>query len=146
MTVTPDEIARARHLYKTNVEAHIERIIANLSLQHEDSPIHNVEKYRDGIRVPVTFSTDRIVYVYCLPWARGWSIFTTPDAEDVYSFSWREVNVKWRSYQMPVYNPRDMNGPWHCTPAQIAASLVWVVNRVATHEKRRRAQIKRGNS
>jgi len=143
VTVTPDDIARERQQYRANIEAHLELIVQNLSLQDDTSPVHNVEKYRDGLRIPVTLSQDRTVYVYCLPWARGWSIFTTPAADDVYSFTWREVNLKWRGFQMPVYNPRDRNGPWHCTPEQITASLIWVVGRVASHEKRRRAALKR---
>jgi hypothetical protein len=143
MTVTPGDIERARLEYKANVQQSVTDIIQLLSLQPNTSPAHKVEAYRDGVRIPVNFTSDRVLYVYCLPWARGWSIFTTPDTDDVYSFSWREVNLKWRSYQMPVYNPRDMNGPWHCTPQQITAALMWVVGRVGNHEKRRRAQLQR---
>jgi hypothetical protein len=144
MTVTPDDIAREQRYYKSKVAAHVEAIIANLSLQHEDSPVHNVEAYRDGLRIPVNFSGDRVLYVYCLPWARGWSIFTSPDTQDIYSFSWRHVNVKWASFQQPIYCPRDVLGPWNCPVPQISAAFDYIVRRVASHEKRRRAQLKKG--
>lgn len=143
MTITPDEIAAYRREYKIQIEQHVEQIIQLLSLQPPNSPVHNVEPYRDGIRIPVILSDDLTVYVYALPWARGWSIFTTPDADNVYSFSWREVNLKWRSYQMPCYNPRDKLGPWHCTPAQIVGGLEFIARRLADRGKRRRAAQRR---
>jgi hypothetical protein len=145
MTVTPDDIRAASEEYKLRVEQHCTDIVQQLTLKDDDSPVHNVESYRDGLRVPVTIA-DRTVYVYCLPWARGWSIFTTPASDDIYSFSWRYVNLMWRTFQMPVYCPRDVNGPWNCTPIQIAAAFDWIVRRVASREKRRRSALKKEQS
>jgi hypothetical protein len=143
MTVTPDDIRAASEDYRIRVEQHCTDIVQQLSIKDEGSPVHNVEAYRDGLRVPVNIS-NRTVYIYCLPWARGWSIFTTPDRDDVYSFSWRYVNLMWRKFQMPVYCPRDVNGPWNCTPIQVASAFEYVVMSVVSRERRRRTALKRG--
>ncbi|RPJ64165.1 MAG: hypothetical protein EHM23_00900 [Acidobacteria bacterium] len=145
MTVTPDDIRAASEDYKLRLEQHCTDIVQQLTLKDDDSPVHNVEKYRDGLRVPIAIA-DRIIYVYCLPWARGWSIFTSPAPQDIYSFSWRHVTAPWSSYQLPVYCPRDVIGPYHCPPIQIAAAFDWVVRRVASREKRRRTALKKEKS
>jgi hypothetical protein len=142
MTVTPDDIRAASEDYKLRVEQHCTDIVQQLTLREDDSPVHRVEAYRDGLRVPINIA-DRTVYVYCLPWARGWSIFTTLDHNEVYSFSWRYVNLMWRKFQMPVYCPRDMNGPWKCPAVQVAASFEYVVMSVASRERRRRTALTR---
>jgi hypothetical protein len=136
-----EAIARDQEHYKASVEAHVTRIVQLLSLQPPQSPAHNVEAYHDGIRIPVTLSSNLMVYIYCLPWARGWSIFTSPHSQDQYSFSWRTITEPWRTYQMPVYCPRDTWGPWNCTPEQITASLVYIMHRLADRSKRRRAAL-----
>ena len=137
--VTPEE---ARRYYRTHVDEHTAKLVQQLSLYPEDSPVHTVEKYGDGVRVPVYLSGDLVIYVYCLPWQRGWAIFASPLDQDVAVFSWRTVPQRWRSFQMPVYNPRDQLGPWNTPIQQIAPALEYIVRRVASIDKRRRAQLR----
>lgn len=135
--VSPDE---ARLYYKAQLNAHIEDIIGQISLRPDDSPMHNVEAYHDGLRVPIDMHGGLTWYVYCLPWARGWSIFVSPLASDVASFSWRTVPVRFKSLQVPVYCPRDKVGPWQAPAVQIVAAFEYLVRRVqATKTHRRRA-------
>jgi len=138
-----EAIARDQEHYRTSVAAHVERIVQLLSLQPPEHPVHNVEAYHDGVRVPVPLSSDLTVYVYCLPWTRGWSVFTSQHSIDQFSFSWRTITEPWRTYQMPVYCPRDIHGPWNCSPEQIAASLEYTVRRLMDRGKRRRAALHR---
>jgi hypothetical protein len=141
MSDLQDAIARDQEHYRSQTAAHVEKIVQLLSLQPEDSPVHNVEAYRDGLRVPV-YLTNLTVYVYCLPWARGWSIFTSQHADDMFSFSWRTIVERWRPYQLPVYCPRDTWGPYNCSPEQVAAAFEYTVRRVKNIDKRRRAALR----
>lgn len=128
---------------KEQTQLHTARIVQLLSLQDENSPVHLVEYYRDGMRIPVTYpGAELTVYVYVLPWSRGWSIFTSPDTE-AYSFSWRDVTHSYRNLQMPVYNPRDTIGPWHTSAEAIANATTYTVGRVLSRLKRRAAQVKK---
>jgi hypothetical protein len=90
------------------------------------------------MRVPLFLSNDLSVYVYCLPWSRGWSVFTSTQSKGMAVFSWRNAPLPWSRYQMPCYNPRDTNGPWHTSPEQIAAALEYITRRLTERGKRRR--------
>jgi len=137
-----EAIARDQEHYRQQTAAHVTKVVQLLSLQPPQSPAHNVEAYRDGLRIPVILSSNLTAYIYCLPWARGWAIFTSPSPTDQYSFSWRSVTEPWRTYQMPVYCPRDTWGPWNCTPEQITAGLVYIVGLLTDRGKRRRAALR----
>lgn len=131
--------AEAREYFRVHTQSHVEQIIAQLSLSPDDSLMHNVEAYGMGMRVPIQVATNTIYYVYCLPWARGWSVFTSPLNNNMAAYSWRTVPDKYKPFQYPVYCPRDQIGPWMCPPAQVAAAFTHVVQRVYSSEKRRRA-------
>lgn len=138
--VTPDE---AQEYYRERLATYVEDIIAQLSLEPEDSAMHKVEAYHTGLRVPIDMGNNLTWYVYCLPWARGWSIFTSPLSSDVASFSWRTVPVRYKPLQMPVYCPRDYVGPWHCSIIQVVAAFEYTVRRVLTVRSRRRSALRR---
>jgi hypothetical protein len=134
--ITPEE---ARQYARERTEEHVEQIIRLLSLSPDGSLMHNVEAYGQGMRVPIQVATNTTYYVYCLPWARGWSVFTSPLNNDMAAYSWRTVPLKYKSFQYPVYCPRNALGCWMCPPAQVAAAFTHVVQRVYSSEKRRRA-------
>lgn len=133
-------VEHSKKIHDYLLSSHVTEVVALLSLQPQDSPVHNVEAYHDGIRVPVQL-TDLTVYVYCLPWARGWSIFASPDA-NVAIYDWRFQTKKWRCFQMPVYSPRYLTGPHSCSPCQIVAALVYITRRLSDLERRRAPQIR----
>jgi len=97
--------------------------------------MHNVEAYKDGLRVPVTVAQNITYYVYLLPWMRGWSLFTSPLTNDVAAFSWRTVPARYKPYQMPLYAPRDQIGPWTVSVEQITAAYEYIVRRVSKLKK-----------
>ena len=128
-------VEEARLYYKAQTDEHIAHIIAQISLLPDDSPMHNVEAYHDGLRVPMTMN-NITWYVYCLPWARGWSIFVSPLPTDVASYSWRTVPSRFKPLQFPIYNPRDKVGPWHASIPQIVAAFDYLVRRVQSRRDR----------
>ena len=113
----------------------INTVVSMLSLQPADSPAHNVEVYREGLRIPVTLtpttpdSEPVKLYVYALPWSRGWSVFTTTaDHEPVGAHSWRDVPYKYKGMQRAIYNPRYRLGPWNTAPSRITDEVIYLLN------------------
>lgn len=133
---TVEEIKRYE---RVRCKEHVEDILQLLHLRPPESPVHSVETYRDGVRIPIQL-TGLKVYVYVLPWARGWTIFTTPQ-DNAACPDWRFVPKKWSAFQRPVYNPRHSVGPWHSNPIVIANAVEYLAGRVAQIERRRVPQL-----
>lgn len=119
------------------LRALLEQVVSYLSLQPDDSPVHNVEGYNDGLRVIVHKQRRRTgrpytVCVYALPWARGWSIFATPDAPDVQQgcYNWRDVPSRYAALGKALYSPRNCPGPHNVSAQAIAYAISNAVERL----------------
>lgn len=119
------------------MRALLEQVVAHLSLQPDDSPVHNVEGYNDGLRVIVHKQRRRTgrpytVCVYALPWARGWSIFATPDPPSTPQgcYNWRDVPSRYAALGKALYSPRDNPGPHHVPAQAIAYAISNAVERL----------------
>lgn len=119
------------------LRANTDKIISVLSLQPDTSSVHKVEKYLDGLRIPVALLSYKpygankrtsTVYVYALPWARGWSVFTSAQ-ESVGAYSWRDVPRKYHHLQCAIYNPRGAIGPHRTSAMSVANAIIYLVNR-----------------
>lgn len=126
--------------------AAVDNIISILSLQPDTSPVHQVEPFGDGLRVPIklpklpisSHETDT-VYVYALPWSRGWSVFVTPDT-NAGPYSWRDVPRAYQGLGGGLYGPDNRTGPWRVPPHRVAASILYAVDRLDRLAKARIAR------
>jgi len=143
-------------------QAVIDECIALLAMQPPTSPVHNVETWLDGFRVPVPCGHE-LMHIYALPWSRGWSIFTEL-AQNAYTtawfkkdeathvaapaigaFSWRYVPRRLQGLQRPLYAPKDPVthngvGPHNVAPTDIVAAVLAICEPITRLDKLRRAR------
>lgn len=110
-----------------------DKVLAMLALAPHTSLAHTATPTSSppgGIIITVPASTERTaLYIYCLPWARGWSIFVSPyPGENAYG--WRDVPPKYADLQSPLYTPRNKTGPYNVAPTRIARALVQLIRKL----------------
>lgn len=82
------------------------RVTQVLSLAPDGSVAHTLEAYRDGLRVTLDRGEhERPLYAVALPWARGFTVFTTDDAH-ASNHDWHHNT----GYSQRVSNPRNITG------------------------------------
>jgi hypothetical protein len=126
---------------KRKLDMQIEQVVQQLSSADEDSLVHRVQKAGDGLVIAYTYPNRPPVYLYALPWSRGWSVFVTnDDAAGVYS--WRDVPKKYRHLQAALHTPRGTVGPHHVHPNRIVHAILELVKPL---DKLNRTRIRRAN-
>lgn len=106
-----------------------ERVVQRLSLLGEGSSAHTVAPYRDGLRVTLSRPAPLApLYAYALPWARGWTVFTS-DRTDVTNQSWHR-NC---GYSLRVSNPRDLVGPENVNIKALTDAFIDAIDHLEFH-------------
>lgn len=102
--------------------------------------LHGAEPYRDGVRIPVPIYGRPVVYVYAIPWSRGWAVFAS-ESTLVGSYSWREQPKRYVGLQNPVYCPRGVVGPWNVAISKLESAVRLTVEplRKLDNARRKRA-------
>lgn len=112
--------------------SHLAKIVAILSLQPEDSPAHLVEAYSKGLRIPVSRpSYSPRVYLYVLPWSRGWSVFVSSDPAPG-AYSWRDTPAAFVPLQRVLYGRRNTVGPEQVPAKAVAGAVIDILNKCAS--------------
>lgn len=107
---------------EAKVAAHVGRVIDEL--QALSVPLEDIERHRDGLRikVPAVPWHPTTVYVYAFPWARGWSIYASPQ-HDATCPDWRNAGSKFRDFQRPIYTERGITGAHNILPLNVAVRM-----------------------
>lgn len=100
---------------------------------------NGAEEYLDGARIKLDIGSKKLVYVYVLPWSRGWSLFADYDP-NAGVYSWRMVDSHFKHLSSPVYAPAGVTGAWHVPAPMVAASVAWILKALL---KLRMARFKR---
>jgi hypothetical protein len=112
----------------------VDAIVSLLSIQPPDSPVHDVTQYLDGFYIPFNLirrppNPPEQLYVYILPWSRGWSIFTD-DHPNEGCYNWRDVPQRLKGLQQPIYNPRDTLGPHQVSAERIVTAILDILDKL----------------
>lgn len=123
--VTAEEVRAEQS--RTEKVVRVAKALINLSLLGKP---WFAENYLDGLIVRMhVFPFDEHIYVYALPWSRGWSIFVS-DQDGMGCYDWRNVKAKYKGLQRPLYCPKDTVGPWRVNGPDIADAVLDMTNKI----------------
>ena len=107
-----------------------ERVVQLLSLADPNGIAHNVEPYGQGLRVTLTRSEPHpTMYAYALPWARGWTVFVSDEANAT-NHDWHHAAT---GYSCGVPNERGVVGPENVNADKLADKFIDAIDYMVFH-------------
>lgn len=78
---------------------------------------------KDGLCFSVSVWPDQSLYIYAVPWSRGWSVWVDDRTKHEIP-TWNTVKTLYQGLTRPLYCARQVSGCWNVPTKDVAASVL----------------------
>lgn len=106
-------------------------------LQEAPPNAWHATEHEGGVRLSLPLWPTTTVHIYALPWARGWSVFASNDA-DCKVHAWRNVPSAYRGLRVALHNKNRVVGPEHADADSLLVEMLRIVDHFVALNKAKR--------
>lgn len=115
--------------YEELTKAAILRVVDELYVRYPNLGTRPTYAHIKAAMLTVAVYPEGTLYVYAVPWARGWSVFVD-DREPKEVPTWNTVKDIYKGLQRPIHCERGKSGCWTIPPSTVAKAAMELLDNI----------------